>query len=188
MGEVGCLKDGHFQNLQVEGHARFHTTDTIHDMFGELQVHGRIIAQTIITTGIQRLATDAILTIATDTSLVLFAHAGASTSRIITLPVATAGRQFKILWELTQTGSDRVLTAAGTDTITGQIFTSVTANAAGDGDVVSVAAASTAITVVDDVFLGSVIDFYCGVAGTWIVNGQLVVDAVGSVPTVTGGG
>ena len=188
MGEVGCLKDGHFQNLQVEGHAIFHTTDTIHDMFGELRVHGVVRTQTIITTGIQRLATDAILTIGNDTSLVLFAHAGASTSRIITLPVATAGRQFKILWELTQTGSDRVLTAQGTNTITGHIFTTVTANAGGDGDVVAVTAGTTAITVVDDVFLGSVIDFYCGVAGTWIVNGQLVVDAVGSVPSIAGGG
>jgi len=184
MGEIGCLKDGHFQNLQVEGNTTFHTTSTIHNIFGDLQVNGHVKTQTIITTGIQRLDTDAILTIFDTTSLVLFAHATSVTSRVITLPTATAGRQFKVLWEVSQTGGDRVLTTAGTDTITGHIFTTVTGDAAGDGDVVSVTAATTAITVVDDVLLGSIIDFYCGVDGTWIVNGQLVVNLIGSIPTI----
>ena len=187
MGEIGCLKDGHFQNLQVEGHVIFHTTDTIHNIFGDLRVNGVVHTKTIITTGIQRLTTDAILTISNDTSLVFFAHAGDSTSRVITLPEATVGRQFKVIWEVSQTGSDRVLTRAGTDTISGHIFTSVTGDEAGDGDIVSVTAGTTAITVVDDVLLGSVIDFYCGVAGSWIVTGHLTLDAVANVPTFTGG-
>jgi hypothetical protein len=135
-------------------------------------------------TGVQRLATDAILTIADTTSLVMFAHAGASTSRIITMPAATVGRRFRIVWELTQTGNDRVLTAAGSDDMTGNIFTSVTGNAAGDGDIVGIAAASTAITFLDDISLGSYVDCYCGVAGTWLVVGHLVLDAVGNVPTI----
>ena len=135
-------------------------------------------------TGVQRLATDAILTIADTTSLVMFAHAGASTSRIITMPAATVGRRFRIVWEVTQTGSDRVLTAAGSDDMTGNIFNSVTGNAAGDGDITGIAAASTAITFVDDISLGSYVDCYCGVAGTWLVVGHLVLDLVGSVPTL----
>jgi hypothetical protein len=186
MGEIGCLKDGHFQNLQVEGNATFHTTSTIHNIFGDLHVYGHVKTGTIITTGIQRLDTDAILTILDDTSLVLFAHATTVTSRVITLPTATAGRQFKVLWEVSQTGGNRVLTtAAVTDTITGHIFTTVTGD--GGGDVVSVTAGTTAITVVHDVLLGSIIDFYCGGDGVWIVNGQLVVDLIGSIPTIAGG-
>ena len=135
-------------------------------------------------TGVQRLAADAILTIADTTSLVMFAHAGASTSRIITMPAATVGRRFRIVWELTQTGSDRVLTCAGDDDMTGMIFSSITGNVVGDGDIAAVAAASTAITFVDDVLLGSTVDCYCGVAGTWLVTAHLGLDAVGSIPTI----
>ena len=198
MGELGCLKDGHFQNLQVEGHVIFHTTETIHNIFGDIQIHGNETVSglltvtgvtsvpTIVSTGIQRLATDAILTIADDTSLVLFAHVTSSTSRIITLPAATVGRQFKILWEITQANGDRVLTAAGTDDITGCIFTSDTGNAAGDGDVFVVTAGTVTITCIDNVYIGSIIDFYCGVAGTWVINGQIVIDA-GVIPVLDDG-
>ena len=57
-------------------------------------------------------------------------------------------------------------------------------NAAGDGDVVAVALSSTAITFVDDVNIGSEADLYCGADGQWLISAHLVVDAVGSVPTV----
>ena len=57
-------------------------------------------------------------------------------------------------------------------------------NAAGDGDVVAVTAATEAITVVDDVNIGSYLDFHCAVDAVWVVSGELVVDAVGSVPTL----
>ena len=134
-------------------------------------------------TGVQRLAADAILTTADTTSLVMFAHAGGS-SRIITMPAATVGRRFRIVWELTQTTSDRVLTCAGDDDMTGMIFSSITGNVVGDGDIAAVAAASTAITFVDDVLLGSTVDCYCGVAGTWLVTAHLALDAVGSIPTI----
>ena len=43
---------------------------------------------------------------------------------------------------------------------------------------------STAITFVDDVNIGSEADLYCGVDGQWLISAHLVVDAVGSVPTV----
>jgi hypothetical protein len=167
MAEIGCLKDGCFQNLQVEGGTAFET----------------VTGKSIIATGIQRLAADTLLVIAATTDIVLFAHVGGS-SRVITLPPATVGRHLKIIWEVTQTTSDRVLTAAGSDDITGSIFTSITGDVVGDGDVLSVTAGTVAITCVDDVLLGSIIDFYCGVAGTWVVNGQLCLDAVGSIPTI----
>ena len=73
---------------------------------------------------------------------------------------------------------------AGSDDFVGAIFTSKEGNAAGDGDIVAVTDGTVAITVVDDVNPGSVIDFHCAVAGQWIVTGQLVVDAVASVPTI----
>jgi hypothetical protein len=134
-------------------------------------------------TGIQRHAADTILTVSDTTSLLIFAHATGG-NRVITLPAATVGRHVRIFWEITQATTNRVLTAAGTDDITGQIHTSVTGNVAGDGDIVSVTAGTVAITVVDDVLLGSELNLYCGVAGTWLVNGNLFLDDVGSVPTI----
>ncbi len=56
--------------------------------------------------------------------------------------------------------------------------------AAGDGDVVAIANTTVAITVVDDTNIGSYIDFFCMADGRWSVVGHLVVDAVGSVPTL----
>ena len=106
-------------------------------------------------TGIQRHAADTILTVSDTTSLLIFAHATGG-NRVITLPAATVGRHVRIFWEITQATTNRVLTAAGTE----------------------------AITVVDDVLLGSELNLYCGVAGTWLVNGNLFLDDVGSVPTI----
>ena len=57
-------------------------------------------------------------------------------------------------------------------------------NAAGDGDVVAVANTTVAITCVDDINIGSYLDFHCAVDAAWIVSGELIVDAVGSVPTL----
>ena len=75
-------------------------------------------------------------------------------------------------------------TCAGTDVVGGNITTKKQGNAAGDGDVVAVALTTVAITVVDDVNIGSYLNFHCGVAGTWLVSGELIVDAVTSVPTL----
>lgn len=49
---------------------------------------------------------------------------------------------------------------------------------------VSVAADTTAITIVDGTQIGSYLDFYCGVAGKWLVEGILVIGAGTSVPTI----
>ena len=133
--------------------------------------------------GIQRNTTDAAFTILSSTTLVDLAVNVAS-SRVVTMPPATAGRRLKVLWTVEQAGNDRVFTAAGSDTLVGGITTKVEGNAGGDGDQVAVAAASTAITTVDDVNPGSYLEFDCLSNGVWVVSGELIVDAVGSVPTV----
>ena len=133
--------------------------------------------------GVQRNASDAALTVAEATTLLILA-ADVTSSRIITMPKAIVGRYFRVIWEVEQATSDRVFTCAGTDVVGGNITTKVQGDAVGDGDVVAVAITTVAITCVDDVNIGSYLEFYCGVAGTWLVVGELVVDAVGSVPTL----
>ena len=184
MAEVGCLKDGCFQNLKVEGNTNFETVTA-----NSLTVEGNtnfetVTAKSLIVTGIQRLTTDAALVVAATTDLVLFAADATATTRAITLPPATVGRHIKFLWEVEQAGGDRLITRESSDTIVGMIFTTVIGDSAGDGDVVPLPTGSSTITLVDNISQGSCIDFYCGVAGTWVVNGQLAVDAVGSVPTI----
>ena len=134
-------------------------------------------------TGIQRITVDAATEILAATSLVDFA-VNAASSRVVTMPAATAGRHIRVLWTVEQAGSDRVFTKAGSDTFVGNITTKVEGNAAGDGDVVAVATSTAAITVVDDVNIESYLDFHCAVDAVWIVSGELIVDAVGSVPTL----
>ena len=134
-------------------------------------------------TGVQQITVDAATEVLAATSLVDFA-VNAASSRVVTLPAATAGRHIRFVWTVEQAGSDRVFTRAGSDTIVGNISTKVEGNAAGDGDVVAVATSTAAITVVDDVNIGSYLDFHCAVDAKWIVTGELIVDAVGSVPTL----
>ena len=134
-------------------------------------------------TGVQQITVDAATEVLASTSLVDFA-VNAASSRVVTLPAATAGRHIRFVWTVEQAGSDRVFTRAGSDTIVGNISTKVEGNAAGDGDVVAVATSTAAITVVDDVNIGSYLDFHCAVDAKWIVTGELIVDAVSSVPTL----
>ena len=114
--------------------------------------------------GVQRSTADAAFTIGEEATLVILAS-NVGGSRIVTMPTAIVGRHFKVIWEVEQAGNDRVFTCAGSD-------------------VVAVTITTTAITCVDDVNIGSYLEFTCGVAGTWLVTGELVVDAVGSVPTI----
>ena len=134
-------------------------------------------------TGIQRITADAATPVLAATSLVDFA-VNAASSRVVTMPAATAGRHVRFMWTVEQAGSDRVFTRAGSDTFVGNITTKVAGNAAGDGDVVAVANTTVAITAVDDINIGSYLDFHCAVDAAWIVSGELIVDAVGSVPTL----
>jgi len=133
--------------------------------------------------GIQRVTVDAATTITGTDTLVDFA-VDAGGSRVVTMPSAVAGRRIRCIWSVEQATSDRVFTCAGSDTFYGNITTKVEGNAAGDGDVVAVAGTTVAITCVDDVNIGSYLDFNCAVDGAWLVTGELVVNAVGSVPTL----
>jgi len=133
--------------------------------------------------GVQREAGDEAFTIKEDTTLLVLAS-NVSSSRVVTMPTAKKGRHFKAIWEVEQAGHNRVFTAAGSDAIGGNITTKKAGNAAGDGDVVAVALSTVAITVVDDVNIGSYLEFYCAVDGQWLVLGELIVDAVASVPTL----
>ena len=133
--------------------------------------------------GIQRLTVDEAATIGADTSY-LDCAVDAASSRVITMPSAKKGRWLRVLWTVEQATNDRVFTCAGSDTFVGGIDTKVQGNAAGDGDTVAVAAASTAITAVDDVNIGSRLDFHCLTDGVWVVTGKLLIGAIGNVPTV----
>ena len=126
---------------------------------------------------------DAAATIAEDTSLVVFT-ADATSSRVITMPKAIAGRQITFLWQVEQATDNRVFTRAGSDDFVGQVNCSVQCDCSGDGDVLSVTDGSVTITFVDDVNIGSEVKLYCAVDGQWIVSGHITYDAVGSIPTI----
>ena len=133
--------------------------------------------------GIQRVTVAEATTIAATDTLVDFA-VDAGSSRVVTMPAALAGRKIKCIWSVEQATSDRVFTCAGSDTFYGNITTLVEGNAGGDGDVVAVAGSTVAITCIDDVNIGSYLDFDCAVAGAWFVTGILIIDSVGNVPTL----
>ncbi len=133
--------------------------------------------------GVQRLTSDAALTIEETTNLVIFAHATGG-NKVITMPSALKGRYLKILWEVEQATTNRVLTAAGSDDFVGQINCSQEGNNDGDGDVLSVTDGTTAITLKDDINIGSELNCYCGVDGQWIITGHITYDAVAEIPTI----
>ena len=129
----------------------------------------------------QTVSTAAEMTIGAEVTLVDLAVDGAFT---INMPPAKSGRNIRVFWSVEQATSDRVFTRAGSDTFAGNIFTVQAGNAAGDGDVVAVANTTVTITTVDDVNIGSYMDFVCVTDGTWLTSGHLVLDAVGNVPTL----
>ena len=100
------------------------------------------------------------------------------------MPKAIVGRYFRVIWEVEQATSDRVFTCAGTDVVGGNITTKEQGDNDGDGDVVAVVITTVAITCVDDVNIGSYLDFNCAVDGAWLVTGELILDGVGLVPTL----
>tara|TARA_B100000287_G_scaffold424445_1_gene469091 strand:- start:565 stop:1041 length:477 start_codon:yes stop_codon:yes gene_type:complete len=130
---------------------------------------------------VQRITATGAFTVSRDTSFVALAADGGKT---VTMPAAIKGRKLRFFWEVEQATNDLVATCQGSDVFAGNIFTSVEGNGAGDGDVVAIANTTVAITFVDDVNIGSYVDFQCAADGTWLVSGHLVVDAVGSVPTL----
>ena len=131
---------------------------------------------------VQRVTSAGAFTIADTTTMLSIAVDGAM--GVVTMPAAKVGRNIRMFWEVEQATGDMVATCVGSDTFAGNIFTSVTGNAAGDGDVVAIANTIVAITFVDDVNIGSYVDFQCVSDGLWLTTGHLVLDVVGSVPTL----
>jgi len=130
---------------------------------------------------VQRITATGAFTVSRDTSFVALAADGGKT---VTMPAAIKGRKLRFFWEVEQATNDLVATCQGSDVFAGNIFTSVQGNGAGDGDVVAIANTTVAITFVDDVNIGSYVDFQCAADGTWLVSGHLVIDGVANVPTL----
>tara|TARA_Y100000356_G_scaffold111019_1_gene98114 strand:- start:300 stop:776 length:477 start_codon:yes stop_codon:yes gene_type:complete len=130
---------------------------------------------------VQRITATGAFTVSRDTSFVALAADGGKT---VTMPAAIKGRKLRFFWEVEQATNDLVATCQGSDVFAGNIFTSVEGNGAGDGDVVAIANTTVAITFVDDVNIGSYVDFQCAADGTWLVSGHLVIDGVANVPTL----
>ena len=130
---------------------------------------------------VQRIVATGAFTIANDTTLVSLALDGAKTT---TLPAAKVGRNIRMVWEVEQATADLVVTCAGSDTFSGNLSTKIEGDVVGDGDQIAVAATIVAITFVDDVNIGSYVDLQCASDGKWLVTGHLVLDAVGSIPTL----
>ena len=130
---------------------------------------------------VQRITATGAFTVSRDTSFVALAVDGGKT---VTMPAAIKGRKLRFFWEVEQATNDLVATCQGSDVFAGNIFTSVEGNGAGDGDVVAIANTTVAITFVDDVNIGSYVDFQCAADGTWLVSGHLVIDGVANVPTL----
>ena len=161
MSEVGCLKDGVFQNLEVSGIA------VIPNLYG----------------GIQRQTAAGAMTIGEHATFVVFAADG-SGSDVVTLPSAKVGRHLKIFWEVEQATGNRDLTCAGSDDMVGQINCSQEGDVSGDGDVLSVTDATVAIRLNDDINIGSMIELHCAKGGQWLISGHITYDNVSSAATL----
>jgi hypothetical protein len=131
---------------------------------------------------VQRVTSAGAFTIADTTTMLSIAVDGAM--GVVTMPAAIVGRNIRMFWEVEQATGDMVATCAGSDTFAGNIFSSVAGDSAGDGDVTAIANTIVAITFVDDVNIGSYVDFQCCSKGLWLTTGHLVLDAVGNVPTL----
>ena len=145
-------------------------------------------------TGVQNIA-DAAATISDNVSYVNFT-ADVSEARVITMPSAVAGRNFRCFWSVEQDTDSRVFTTveqdtdsrvftrAGSDTFAGMITSYVAASGDGAVDNLSIANTTVTITTLGDTNIGSHIDFFCMADGTWSVGGHLCLDAVGKIPTL----
>ena len=124
MAEVGCLKDGQFQNLQVEGN-----TD-----LGFVRLKSRFISVAAAGTR-QLLASES-------GSTVLMAGA----TGVITLPTAEEGLNFKVILGIEATSGANILTAANTQGFFGYIplGCSDTDDQIGQAQIATTAAAVTA--------------------------------------------
>ena len=133
------------------------------------------------TANAQRITSTGAFTIEDGTTMVSLALDGAMTT---TMPAAKVGRNIRVIWEVEQATDDRVFTCAGTDTFAGNLNCFVEASGDSTADTIPIANTIVAITFVDDVNIGSYVDFQCVSDGLWLTTAHLVIDAIGKVPTL----
>jgi len=177
MGEVGCLKDGHFQNLQVEG--------KFTGEFAGLIPVGSVKTITVAT------AADASHTLAPSDAGLVVISAQLANNSVIKLPAAdtNVGLYYRILYTGTMAAASQIqLPQGGTGTFGGVI----TQNRCGNGTGVADAVAVNRTTVVpgankqsidldenDETFGGAIgtdLEFFYASTTEVIVTGSIYVN------------
>jgi hypothetical protein len=165
MAEVGCLKDGQFQNLQAEGNSIMSGPCTNLEPINYLPT---VVAY----------ADDDDLVLSTTNapsgSIIICSTTGAATSTLA-LPRATPGYSLTLVQSLTQAGTaTNVISCAGTDTFQLGSFASGGTVAAPAVATIMAAAADSAITITPAATaafdIGSHIYFNCISMGKWFVR------------------
>jgi hypothetical protein len=207
MGEVGCLKDGHFQNLQVENTTILDTGDTT--MTGLLTVAGGLTHKTVVSVdGAQTdLSSSRIVTAAATHDINFLAETDAR-DKVIIVAHAMADAQFIQLPEATTSNGGKhvrvILGIAVADAFAvGFVTTNIIGSATAMGDTDEANAPTDVATAFADVgdgfksvrFVldtaaaaggtgGTVLDFYyTGTANVVVYRGNLVSEI--DDPTLT---
>jgi hypothetical protein len=136
MAEVGCLKDGHFQNMSCEGKLLLGGVGVDHEVVGNTVCNGTfaVTGLTTLTGGLTDLAptfsvvTASTLTAAAGNEYMINRAGGVA----ITLPQVTAGAVIIFNVGITAT-SDHVITATTGDLMSGYAFIEDNDNAADNG-------------------------------------------------------
>lgn len=143
---------------------------------------GTVIAKQMKETEVQAIG-NAADTIEDDTAYVNL-NADVSEARVITMPAAIKGKNFRVFFSVEQDTDSRVFTRAGSDTFDGMIVSYVQASGDGAVDALEIPNTTVTITTLGDTNLGSYIDFFCMADGRWSVVGHLIISAVGKIPTL----
>tara|TARA_B100000575_G_scaffold151925_1_gene121250 strand:+ start:354 stop:914 length:561 start_codon:yes stop_codon:yes gene_type:complete len=165
MAEVGCLKDGCFQNLQVEGNSIMEGPSTAYSPINYLPTtvaYAENANLTLTTTN------------APSGSIIICSTTGAATSTLA-LPEATAGYSLMLVQSITQAGTNtNVISCNGTDTFQLGSFASGGTVAAPAVATIMAAAEDNTITITPAAAaafdIGSHIYFNCLTDGKWFVR------------------
>ena len=131
---------------------------------------------------VQRVTAAGAFTIADTTTIVSLAVDGAM--GVVTMPAAKVGRNIRMFWEVEQATGDAVATCVGSDTFAGNINANLEASGDSTFDSLPVPNTTVAITFIDDINIGSYVDFQCCSDGLWLVTGHLTLDGLGNIPTL----
>ena len=189
MGEVGCLKDGHFQNISCEGKLLLVGTGVDHEITGNTNVNGTLavtgeasfaaqsqVPRSKVITILTGYTSGTTLTAAQSGSIITFpAMNGAA---VLQLPAAGScvGATFHFMM-LGTAGNDVDITTAGSEKIIGCV-------PKGDGDNVGIADANDSVGFDENAVIGSSFKVTCisATAGTAF----LVHDVIDGLAANTG--